>query len=170
MPLLWLCGPSGVGKSTVGWEIFTQVDRAGISTGYLDADQLGLCYPAAAHDPDNHRLKARNLGNVWPTYQAAGVRCLILSGGIDSADLIRTYADLVPGTVLTLCRLRVGRDELQARFIRRGWRPDLVDESLAEAEALDRGDFADLCVDTDGLSVAEVAHLVRTRAGGWPGR
>ena len=92
-----------------------------------------------------------------------------MSGGVGIRDAFREYADLVPGTALTLCRLRVGPAELRARIVRRGWLTELADEAVREAELLDRNDFADLCVDTDGLSVTEVARLVRARAGGWPG-
>ena len=45
IPVLWLCGPPGIGKSTVGWEIFTQLTQAGIEAGYVDIDQLGICIP-----------------------------------------------------------------------------------------------------------------------------
>jgi len=170
VPFLWLCGPSGVGKSTVAWEIFSQLSRAGIKTAYLDADQLGLCYPAPAHDPDNHQVKARNLAAVWPTFQAARVQCLVFSGGVVTPHLVRAYADQVPGTTLTLCRLHASPDTLRERYLRRGYRTDLVDRSLDEADALDRDNFADLRVDTDGLSVPQVARLVLEQAGGWPGR
>jgi hypothetical protein len=99
LPVLWLIGPSGVGKSTVGFELFGQVERAGTRAGYLDLDQVGLCYPARPDDPENHRVKAAGLAAVWPNFRA---------------------------------------------------------------------DFADLCVDTDGVPVPEVARLVRERTGGWP--
>ncbi len=165
--MLWLCGPSGVGKSTVGWEIFDQLSRSGIRTGFVDLDQLGLCYPAPIDDRDNHRIKAANLGQVLPTYRSAGVRCLVLAGGAPTAERAR-YTDAVPDAALTLCRLRVGHAELRHRFLRRGWRHDLVDEAVDEADELDRTGFADLCIDTDGLAVPEVARLVRERAGGWP--
>ncbi len=167
-PFLWLCGPSGVGKSSVGFEIFAELTRAGIKTAYLDIDQIALCYPAPAGDPDNHRIKARNLGAMWPTYRSDGARCVVLSGIIESRDLARSYADQLPDAALTLCRLRAGRDELRRRFIGRGWRTDLVDDTVRDADALDRSDFADLCIDTDGVPVPEVARLVRERAGGWP--
>jgi hypothetical protein len=168
VPFLWLCGPSGVGKTTVGFEIFSQLERAGIRTGCLDLDQVGLCYPATGGDPENHDLKARNFGAVWPNFLAAGVRCLVVSGGVDTPDRVRTYADLVPGAALTLCRLRAGRDELTRRFVGRGWQIHLAGEAVAESAVLDRLDFAEVCVDTDGRSVPEVARLVRERAGGWP--
>jgi hypothetical protein len=35
----------------------------------VDFNQVGLCYPSPADDPDNHRVKAQNLGVVWPTYR-----------------------------------------------------------------------------------------------------
>ncbi|MGA8114733.1 MAG: AAA family ATPase [Actinocatenispora sp.] len=168
VPFLWLCGPSGVGKSTVGYEIHRQLARAGTATAYVDADQLGLCYPASADDPDNHRIKARNLGVVWAAFRAAGVDSMVLSGGINSARLVRTYVDQVPSAAVTVCRLRAGHDTLTERFVRRGWMPQLVDAAVAEANELDRLDFVDLCVDTDGLSVPDVARLVRNRADGWP--
>jgi hypothetical protein len=67
---------------------------------------------------------------------------------------------------LTLCRLRAAHAALIERFVRRGWMKHLVEEAVTEADNLDRLDFADLCIDTDGLPVAEVARLVRERAGG----
>jgi hypothetical protein len=168
IPFLWLCGPSGVGKSSVGWEIFAQLDRAGVRSAYVDTDQLGICYPAPEDDPGNDRIKARNLGAVWSNFRAAGVRCLVVSGGVDTLAVAGTYSRQVPGTSLTLCRLRVGHAELRKRFLHRGWLPHLVDAAVEEADLLDKEGFGDLCVDTDGLSVPKVAGLVRERAGGWP--
>jgi hypothetical protein len=168
VPVLWLCGPSGVGKTSVGWEIFTQLDAAGIKTGYLDIDQVGLCYPGSADDPDNHGIKRQNVGVTWPTFRAAGAQCLVLSGLVESRELARSYAELLPETELTLCRLRVGHDELRNRFIQRGWRTDLVEDTIKDAAVLDHSNFADLSVDTHGLSVRAVAALVRKQAGGWP--
>jgi hypothetical protein len=169
VPFLWLSGTSGVGKSTVGWQIFNDVYRSGIATAFVDADQLGLCYPAPANDPHNHGLKARNLAGVWSTFRAAGARCCLLSGIVDAADQVNAYADAVPGTALTHCRLRVRADGLRERIERRGWRVEQADEAVALAESLDHIDAADLRVDTDDLTVAQVASLVRERAGGWPG-
>jgi hypothetical protein len=166
VPFVWLCGASGVGKSSVGWEIFTQLSRAGIRTAYVDADQLGLCYPCA--DPDTHQVKARNLGAVWPGFQAAGARCLVFSGSAGTADLVRAYAEQLPGTALRLCVLRAGAGTLRERYLRRGWMPELAEQALAEAAAIERGQVGGLRIDTDGLSVAEVARLVRERVGGWP--
>jgi hypothetical protein len=73
----------------VGDEIFTQVYSSGIKAGYLDFDQVGLCYPPPDDDRDNHRVKARNLGAVWPGYRAAGARCLIAAGSAETRETVR---------------------------------------------------------------------------------
>ena len=166
VPVLWLCGPAGVGKSTIGWEIFTQLTEGGTEAGFVDIDQLGMCYPETPADPGRHWLKLRNLGAVVANYRAAGARCVIVSGIVDAPH--RLHAALIPGAVLTILRLRVDRDELKQRFLGRGESADVVEEVLAEAQAMDATDFADLCVDTSGLPVAEVTRLVRERLAGWP--
>jgi adenylylsulfate kinase-like enzyme/chloramphenicol 3-O-phosphotransferase len=164
MPLLWLYGPSGAGKSSVGWEVYAQLSRSGIRTAFVDADQIGLMSPAPAGG--THRLRARNLAALAANFRQAGAQCLVLSGFVHTSEEVRLYDQV--GAVVTLCRLRVGPGELERRFLGRGWRPELVREAVAEAEALERGDFADVCVDTDGLTVPETALLVRERTGGWP--
>lgn len=166
IPVLWLCGPPGVGKSTVGWEIFAQLTEAGIEAGYVDIDQLGMCYPEPVSDPGRHRMKAQNLGAVVANYRAAGARCVVVSGVVDPGRGL--HAGLVPGAAFTVCRLRVGRDELKQRFLGRGGQAGLLEEVLSEAGAMDASDLADVCVDTSGLPVAEATRLVRERLAGWP--
>src|SRR5262249_51993442 len=117
--------------------------------------------------PRNYRVKARNLGEVWSGFRAAGALCLVVSGIVDDSEEVRRHADLLPGTALTVCRLRVGHDELRGRIARRGSLLHLTEEAVDNAAELDRTDFADLVVDTAGLAVAEVAARVRDT--GWPG-
>jgi len=174
-----------VGKSSVGYAIFQQIYRSGVKVAYVDFDQVGLCYPSPANDPHNHRVKAQNLGVVWPTYRAAGARCLIAVGGVPSREIVMTYAAKVPDTDLTLCRLRAGPECLTERVFRRGLgRGPVIPgppaskskrllagtaaQAIREARELDAAAFADLCVDTDKCNVRQLARQVRERAGGWP--
>ena len=193
-PLLWVCGPRAVGKSWVGYEIFTQLQRDGYRGAYVDLDQLGFCRPADPADPDNHRIKAANLAALWPTFRAAGARYLILTGRVPDRATVDRYAAGVPDAALTLCRLRVGPDGLTERILSRGrgggppipgdelvGRPEDELRRLAEREAahaaeldraahaaeLDRAGLGDVCVDTDGLTVAQTARAVRERTR-WP--
>ncbi|MEU1784347.1 hypothetical protein ABZ553_00115 [Streptomyces sparsogenes] len=164
--MLWLCGPPGVGKTEVGWELFAQLRRAGVEAGYVDVDQLGICYPEPAADPGRHLLQARNVGAVLAGFRAAGARCVVVSGVVDPAHGV--HAGLIPGAALTVCRLRAGHDELTRRFLGRAGSTVALADALRNAEAMDAGDIADGCVDTSGLSVAEVARRVREETGGWP--
>ncbi|MEV6039777.1 adenylyl-sulfate kinase [Nonomuraea sp. NPDC052116] len=166
LPLLWLCGPSGVGKSTVGWEVFDQLSRSGVRTAFIDGDQISMCHPLP--EGGTHPVRARHLAAMWPNFRREGAQCVVLSGFVFTDEEVGRYTRLLPDAALTLCRLRVGPAELKERFLARGWRPDLVEQAIADAEALERTDFADVCVDTDGLSIAEAARTVLARAGGWP--
>jgi hypothetical protein len=159
----------GVGKSSVGWEIFAQLRNGGIKTGYADADQLGLCYPVPDDDPVNHRVKSRSVGAVYCNFRDAGARCFILSGSVSSAEEARMYRDQIPGADLTICMLSADPSVIRERFLRRGWNPHRVDEAIREVADLERAKFANLLVDTDDHSVKEVARMVRAQADNWPG-
>jgi adenylylsulfate kinase-like enzyme len=166
VPILWMCGPPGVGKTTVGWEIYTQLIRSRIAVGYVDIDQLGICYPEPASDPGRHRMKARNLGAVVGSFRAAGARCVVVSGVIDAVRGVPI--ELIGRAAVTLCRLRADHDVIRQRLLTRRVPVEQVDQVLRNADDLDAGAVADVCVDTTGLSVPEVARQVRQRTGGWP--
>ncbi|MFE0172299.1 hypothetical protein ACFWZ2_08260 [Streptomyces sp. NPDC059002] len=166
LPVLWLCGPPGVGKTAVGWEMFSQLAGGGRDIAYVDIDQLGICYPEPASDPGRHRMKARNLAAAVARFREAGARCVVVSGVVDSERGVP--GGQLPGAVLTVCRLRADRGELRERFLGRGGPGEVVDAVLREADVLDARAFADVCVDTSGLKVDGVVCLVRERTGGWP--
>ncbi|MFE2446957.1 AAA family ATPase [Streptomyces sp. NPDC021218] len=134
LPVLWLCGPPGVGKTTVAWELYSQFTRAGIEVGHVDIDQLGICYPEPAADPGRHLMKARNLDAVAAGFLAAGARCLIVSGVVDPAQGV--HIDSIPRASLTVCRLRADRDELRRRLVGRGGDASLVEDVLRDSVAV----------------------------------
>ncbi|UCM86668.1 nucleoside/nucleotide kinase family protein [Streptomyces marincola] len=168
LPVLWLCGPPGVGKSTVAWHTFRAHARSGTRTAYADIDQLGIAFPEPPDDPGRHRLKARNLRAVLAAARAAGARRAVVSGVVDPAHGPHT-AELA-GTAPTVVRLRADRAELGRRFLGRGDPPHSLDAVLAEAGILDRSTFADATLDTTGLHVTEVVRRVRARAAAHPAR
>ena len=185
-PVLWLCGPTGVGKSTVGWAIFEAVLAAGIAAAFVDLGQIGFSRPAPADDPDNHRMKAANLAAMWTTYRDAGADCMIVNGAVYRAEDVQHYSDALLAATVTLGRLTAGRDELTRRILLRGdpGRLELagdelvgqpvdvlhraIESAVAAGERLDRVGIGDPRVETDGRSIAEVARIVRAEAGDWP--
>jgi hypothetical protein len=166
LSLIWLCGPPGAGKSAVGWALYTALVRSGARAGFADIDQLGMCFPARPDDPERYLLKERNAAAVVRNFRAAGCAAAVVSGNLGPAPGLSLGT--VPGATLTTCRLRASPGELRRRLTSRREGPDFVAAALREAEELDRTSFADACVGTDGMTVAEVARLVRDRCGGWP--
>lgn len=183
LPFLWVCGPSGVGKSSVGWEIFRQRINEGRPSAYLDFDQIGFCRPAPDNDADNVQMSTRNLAAMWPNYRARGARCLVASGIIHTAAEIQSRLAAVPDLNPTVCRLRTSHDELRRRIMLRGggggpplpgdelngralaWLEEAAADSIEEADDMERCNLGDLSVDTDGLTITGVARLVRELTG-----
>jgi hypothetical protein len=128
IPVLWVCGPAGVGKSTVSWQLFTELPQVGVHVAFADTDQLCMCYPPPADDPDRERLKAMNIGAMTPHYQAAGAKCVILGGVLD--PLLGVRRDLLPDVDVTVVRLRADREEVVRRFVGRSERREDMDELL----------------------------------------
>lgn len=166
-PVLWLAGAPGVGKSTVGWELYRQLVAEGVLAAYVDIDQLGICYPESAADPGRHRLKERNLGAIVANYTAGGADCVVVSGVVDSERGIEH--EHLGHANLTVCLLRADHADLRARFLEREGSDegDVISRVLAEADQLDAANVTDLRVDTTGRSVADVVRDVRERTN-WP--
>jgi adenylylsulfate kinase-like enzyme len=162
--VLWLCGPPGVGKTSVGWEIYSDLARAGVAGAYVDIDQLGISYPEPPADPGRHRMKTLNLGAVVANFQAAGARCVVVSGVVDPDRGV--HRELIPDVQLTVCRLRADREDLRARFLGRSARPNDIHAAVHDADRLDHSGIGDLCIDTTGRTVADVTQLVRAQVAG----
>ena len=174
--MLWLHGPSGVGKSTAAWELFTRLSGDGMPVAHVDVDYLSMCYgpptsenwaPEPADDPVRYRLKTVNLDAVAANARDAGAAGLIVSGIVDPVRGIDT--DLLPNAALTAIRLRAEPEEIRRRLTVRGRPGESFDEILRDAAALDRADFpgGGACVDTTGLGVDEVLAQVTKHAEGW---
>ena len=165
IPVLWLGGPPGVGKTAVAWEIYARLERAGSAPAYVDVDQLGMCHPPEASDPERHMLKARNVSALRRNFSAAGARCLVVSGVADASRGPEVGA--LGGPPITVGRLRSDPAELRARLARRQGSFAQPDAAVVEADLLDHSTFAHWSLDTTELSVSEVANRVLAEAGDW---
>jgi adenylylsulfate kinase-like enzyme len=181
--ILWLCGATAVGKSTIGWEVADRLRRAGQITGFVDLQQIGFLNPALGREAGRHRLKAANLAAVWAEFHEHGARRLVVVGPVEHHSQVRLYIDALSATTMTLYRLHAGPDELRERIRQRGrgggppiagdelrGRSDAVlarahEAAVAQAAALDRADIGDLRIDTGGRSVEDVAHEITQRLG-----
>jgi adenylylsulfate kinase-like enzyme len=167
LPVVWICGAPGVGKSTVAWEMVRQLRADGIRTAYADIDQLGICYPEPADDPVRNRLKARNLGAVADNFRAEGAACLLVSGVLEKEHL-PMYRHEAPTASILVALLQLDPVALRERLVGRGADEVLTEATILYSKALERGPFADLIVETTGKQIAEVARLVRDHVWDWP--
>jgi len=136
-PIMWVCGTTAVGKSSVGYEVNQIAQRDGFTVAFIDIDQVGFCHPAPACDPGNHRAKARNIAAMWRTYRAAGAHCLVIvgpvingagdsgtgdigTGGDIGQATVNVYTEALPAASWTLCRLHAGREQLTRQIMARG--------------------------------------------------
>ena len=175
IPVLWLSGADAVGKSTVAWEIYDRVVEGGRAAAYVDTDYLGFC--SSVPREGSARLVAANVRAMWPNFAAAGAECLVVAGVVVTAEHRALFEAAIPDAALTLVRLRA-RPETQAqRILRRSQAEGLeadggvtglteqhlreyADQSARFSALLDADDVADLAVDTDDLTIPEVATRV----------
>ena len=112
--MLWLTGPTGVGKSTVGFRVYLDVLNAGVPAAFVDVGQL--CFFGGQR---NHPLRARNLATVWQNLRSAGAEVLVAVGPIDEAANMNLYEQALPNASFTWCRLHAGPAELTRRVLSR---------------------------------------------------
>jgi predicted ABC-type ATPase len=172
IPVLWITGPAGVGKSTVSWQLFTEAAGSGARAAFADADQLCMCYPAPPDDPGRDQIRARNAGAVIRNYRTAGAQRVIVNGVVDPA--LGVQRDLLGQAQLLVCRLRADPEEVVRRFTARHQRSggnlaEAVQRVREECDRMDASAFADVCVETTGVPATDAARLVRERCAGWPG-
>lgn len=116
--IIWMCGPTAVGKSTASWAVYSALLRDGIRAGYLDLRQLGFVGdPEAGAD---HALQAANVASLWRCFRATGATHLVLSGAVDTSEQVHLYREALPAAELTLYRLQADREELVRRVQARG--------------------------------------------------
>lgn len=171
VPVLWFYGADAVGKSTVGWEAYSQLIARGVPTAYVDTDALAFCSPQF---DDRARLVELNLSAVWPHFAQAGARCLVISGIMVTAGHRARFAATIPGAELTVVRLDADPATLRARIVgRRRAEADTLGVELSDpvhaelraygeravsfATLLRSTDFADLVLDADTQSPTELA-------------
>lgn len=114
---LFLGGRSGVGKTSVGYEIHAQLSDAGVRHCLIDGDTLDMAWP-----PPQHRgLAERNLAAMWANYTAAGYRRMIY---INTASVLAEVTSRLTAAmgdapqvtaVLLTCSDTTARQRLAAR-------------------------------------------------------
>lgn len=175
-PALLLIGAMGTGKSDTSYHVFSRLYQGGMPTARLDLDDIGMAHPAPADDPDNFRVKAAAMAACWDVFHMRGARCLVVSGGLDSAELVEFTTGHISEAEWTVVRLRIGSSERRQRVLRRGLLLGYSEQDMAPTVAAGDADearvasepFPGVVIDTDGLSSQQVVDRVLS-AMNWPG-
>lgn len=166
---LLIGGRSGVGKSTVGWEVSAQLQAAEVAHAFVEGDNLDQVFPAPADDPTRAAITEANLAALWRNYAALGCSRLIYTNTVSvlEPDLIaralggapRITAVLLTARDETALR-RLGEREIGSQLARhaaRGAAMAVHLENQAPATVLR--------VPTDGRAVTDIAREVILAAG-----
>lgn len=176
--IVWLNGPRAVGKSTIGYHLFTRLNRTVAKSAYVDLAQISFCHPTPADDPHHHRLKATTLAAMWQNFRTAGAHHLIVTGTIAAAEHLLTYRAALGPSHFALVRLDATAAALTTRLAARatGSGPAIPGDDLRgctsaelrvatelalhEAASLQASAIDDQALDTTDLSAAEAADAL----------
>jgi hypothetical protein len=111
-------GPCGAGKTTVGFECLDLLEGAGASVAFLDGE-FATFAPKPPGDPFGYAIAEAALRAVWPVYESAGHRRLLLSRVVEDGDQLGIVERALPGATVRLYRLVVSPETVRARLSRR---------------------------------------------------
>jgi broad-specificity NMP kinase len=160
-----ICGAAGVGKSTVAWEIGSQLQIADVRHATIDTDELDRVYPQSKPLSELVALSGRNLKALWGSFAALGHSRLILSGVMLNLDADLAWISASIGNAnYTVVRLHASdetlRQRIEAREIGSG-REEHTKRTLAQAKALREQRIGrTIAVQTDGRSPVEIAQEI----------
>ncbi|MFJ4923950.1 hypothetical protein [Streptomyces sp. NPDC088725] len=164
-------GRSGVGKSTVAWEVSALLQGEGIAHCFVEGDFMDQIHPAPAGDPHRSAITERNLASVWANYAALGQRRLIYTNTVSvlEAQMVRRAMGGGPVRV-TRVLLTAGDSVTRGRLAERERGSQLsahVERSALMAERLDsQAPPETIRIATDDRTVGDIAREVRG-ATGW---
>lgn len=168
IPTVVITGPVGVGKSSVGSALSSLLGAADVAHALVDMDHLRWCNRAPADDPFNVRLGLNNLACVWTNYAAAGAEHLIIVDIVEGRQEIDGYAAAVPGTHITIVRLRASVSTIHGRLRGRETGANLEwhqRRAIELVEQMDRDQVEDIAIDTEGKTVNDLAAEVLQQLG-----
>ena len=161
LPVLWLCGAPATGKSTVAWQVFSDLADQGLRVGYLDIDQIGMLQPPPDADPRCHQFKVDNLAGMVRNYRSAGTQVLVISGVIDP-EHGHDFAEAAVDADITFCHLTVDEPTLRARLAERGWPSEAADDAVIMMSGLADAPFVTTVIDTTGRDPVGLAREAAT--------
>jgi hypothetical protein len=170
--VVFIGGPSGVGKTSVGFEMHAQLSAGDVAHCVIDGDFLDMAHPP----PWEHELAERNLAAMWGNYRALGYTRLIYTNtvcvlpNVMDALLGAMGGDLAVVAVLLTCTEATTRERLGQR--EQGSALDRHLESAAQmaVSLAAKSPSAVHRVPTDARSVCAISEEILRLSGWLPGK
>ena len=134
--VLFIGGRSGVGKSSVAFELHAQLSALGVKHSVIEGDNLDLAFP----HPWEHHLAEQNLAPIWKNYRSLGYRRLIYTNTVSVRFTHALAAAMGDDPHITAVLLTANDETASARLRGRLLGSDLqdhLDRSTAAAAELD---------------------------------
>lgn len=160
LPVVWVLGTSGVGKTTVGERLLSDLADHGVLAAFVDADQLRLATNVPASET---QLIAAGLRALMPGFAQAGARVVIVAGLADDREHLAALLPDLPREQILTCHLHAEPAVIRDRIRRRAWLVELTEQAVEYAATIGP-DLADLRIDTSALSPDEVSHRLTAAA------
>lgn len=176
--VIFVCGPTGVGKSAVAWDLLMWLRASGRTASFVDLAQIGFVSFGRSQDSSHLRVKTANLAALWDTFGAAGADHLVVNGSIASEGEAQAYKAVLPHADVTICRLTADEPSLKQRVFERrlGEGPPLAGDNLKgqsddvlhvvvqqaarENQLLCASRVGDVLLDTTGTSITDAATSI----------
>ncbi|MGX9900856.1 adenylyl-sulfate kinase [Arthrobacter sp. SA17] len=149
---MWLVGTSGVGKSTVGWQLQQALEHRNVHAAFVDADQLRNVAGVEATDDE---FIADGLTVIGPIFQHAGATILIVADMVDDAAHLARLLPVGSPPVLVV-HMHASVEAVVDRVEQRRWNVEIAVDSVDYAHSFDAS-WVDVAVDTTCQSPSQVA-------------
>jgi adenylylsulfate kinase len=166
---LFVTGPVGVGKTTVGFEIHDILGERKVPHVYFDVDAFTYFEPKPPDDRHGHRFSLDAVSMLYGAHRERGIERIVLARVLMSRDSLAEYAEALDGADIFVARLTaplpVIEQRLQAREVT-GWLDWHVDRAAELDAHWRKSPVEDVLIETHGRSVREIA-LEALVAAGW---
>lgn len=167
VPVLFVTGPIGVGKTAVLHEADSLLIQADVRHATVELEEIARCWTATT-EGSRAPFVYQNLAALWTTFNAVGAGRLLLSGLVERRSEVQHVSQAVPGAVVTVVRLHAPLNVLEQRIrLREPSSPDgELDGARWWARHFEREHPEDHLVESDQRPIREVAAEL-LRLAGW---
>lgn len=115
--VLFIGGRSGVGKTSVAFELHEQLSVLEVKHCVIEGDTLDLAYPAPWEQ--GHKLAEQNLAAMWANYRALGYRRLIYTNTVSVLETAKLSAAMGDDPLVKAVLLQASDDTVLRRLRQR---------------------------------------------------